>query len=105
MSSIDVVERNYLGMTPENAEILAINAVTFILSDEDIAPRFMAMTGADITQVKSNITDPTFLVGVLDFLLAFEPDLLAFCAEYSLNDEDPMRAKMALQGPNTWDSI
>jgi len=57
-----VVDRNA-------AEALALQAVTMILADENLLPRFLALTGCAGDELRARIADPDFLGAVLDFVL------------------------------------
>ena len=61
-----------MSITPENSELIAINALQFLASDR------------------------TFLAGVLDHLLADESMLLVFCESSGIAPELPARARFAL---------
>ncbi|GHF29825.1 hypothetical protein GCM10017044_26390 [Kordiimonas sediminis] len=68
-------------MTTEDAQAIALQAIIFIVSEDDLQERFVALSGLDGDAIKARLTDNDFLVGVLDFLINFEPDLIA-CAEH-----------------------
>jgi hypothetical protein len=65
----------------EGAEALAIRALTFIASDPELLPRFLAITGIEATSIRDAAREPGFLAGVLQFIAAHEPTLLRFCEE------------------------
>lgn len=73
-------------MTPDTAQAIALNSMAFILAEDTLRDRFMAMSGVDAGDIRTRIQDPAFLASVMEFLVGFEPDLMA-CAE-SL-DEKP----------------
>jgi hypothetical protein len=62
-----------------DAETLAIEALGFIAADPVLMPRFLAMSGIEAGDIRRAAAEPGFLAGVLSFLLAHEPSLLAFC--------------------------
>ena len=78
---------------PEDAQAVALQAVAFIAADEDLLPRFVALTGCGADEIRRRIGDPAFLGGVLDFVLADEPTLLAFAEAAGLAPETPMVAR------------
>ena len=78
------------------AEALAYRALQFVAGDSDRLGRFLALTGIGPTDLRDRIEDPGFLVGVLDFLLNYEPDLLAFAEAAEIAPHDPGRARAAL---------
>ncbi|MEL6875086.1 MAG: DUF3572 domain-containing protein [Pseudomonadota bacterium] len=64
----------------QQAELLALKALSWVLEDEDRASRLLALTGLDPRQLRSGLEDPALLSSLLGFLANHEPDLLA-CAE------------------------
>jgi hypothetical protein len=69
-------------MSRENAEAVAISALSFIASDAELLPRFLAITGIEASSIRRAAGEPGFLAGVLQFILAHEPTLMRF-AEWS----------------------
>lgn len=67
-------------MDIEAAEALAIAALGHVAADPVLLPRFLAISGIDAAQVRQAAREPGFLAGVLQFLMAHEPTLAAFCA-------------------------
>lgn len=61
-------------------EILALQALGWVLQDEDRAQRLLALTGLDPRELRSGLEDPAMLSSLLGFLANHEPDLVA-CAE------------------------
>ncbi|VAV95300.1 FIG00636702: hypothetical protein [hydrothermal vent metagenome] len=64
----------------ELVEIMALQALGWVLQDEDRAQRLLALTGLDPRDLRSGLEDPAMLSALLGFLANHEPDLLA-CAE------------------------
>ncbi len=60
-------------------EIMGLQALGWILSDDSRARRLLALTGLDADQLRAHAGDRAVLASALDFLLAHEPDLVA-CA-------------------------
>lgn len=60
-------------------EMLALQALGWVLQDEDRAQRLLALTGLDPRQLRSGLEDPVLLSSLLGFLSNHEPDLIA-CA-------------------------
>ncbi len=91
-------------MQMEQAETIALQAVTFISTDENLLNALMAQSGMGVDDLRANITQPAFLAGILDFLLSDEPTLLNFCTEQEIQPELIIRARRALPGgQNLWD--
>ncbi|MBV7257736.1 DUF3572 family protein [Pacificimonas sp. WHA3] len=77
-------------------EVLAISAIAHIASDENLLGRFIDLSGLDVPQLRSGLTDAGTQRAALEFLAAHEPDLIR-CAEVLLVDPaDLIRARDAL---------
>lgn len=66
-------------MNAEAAEGLAIAALGFVAADPVLLPRFLAISGIEAGQIRQAAREPGFLAGVLQFVMAHEPTLAAFC--------------------------
>jgi hypothetical protein len=64
--------------SPAAAQQLAIDALAFIAGDPQLLPRFLAITGIEPSRIRTAAAEPGFLAGVLAFVAAHEPTLLAF---------------------------
>ena len=64
----------------QDADIIALQALGWVLQDQDRAERLLALTGLDPRELRSGLEDPAMLASLLGFLANHEPDLLA-CAE------------------------
>ena len=62
------------------AEIVALQALAWIMGDDRLGPRLLATTGLEVADLRIRASDPGVLAAVLDFLAANEPDLIA-CAD------------------------
>lgn len=60
------------------AEAIAVEALAFIASDDKLLPRFLAITGIEALDIRRAAASPGFMAGVLQFVTAHEPTLLAF---------------------------
>ncbi len=80
------------GISAEDAEDIAIRAFSFLAVDEDRMARFFDLTGFDPVRIATTARDPSFLPGILDYLLADEALLLTYCANAQL---DPVRVAAA----------
>lgn len=87
-------------MNRERAETLALQAVSFLAGDEDRLDRFLLLSGMDGNDLRERIADAAFLGGVLDHILAHEPDLIEFAEAVDLPPEQVARARAALPGLN-----
>jgi hypothetical protein len=82
----------------EAAEHLAIQALTFIGSDPAELGRFLATTGIGPAELRTAAREPGFLVGVLDYILGYEPLLLAFAKDADIKPASVGHAREALAG-------
>ncbi len=80
----------------EAAEATAISALQFLARDDDLLMRFSTITGILPNDMRQSATQPGFLVGVLDFFLSHEPDLLAWTESSNINPGNVMSARFAL---------
>ena len=88
-------------MTPlaqESAEVLAIEALSWLVGNEDLLPVFLGSTGADANDLRQRAKDPEFLASVLDFLLMDDAWIEAFCTSADYAPDFPLRARAALPG-------
>lgn len=82
----------------EAAETLAIRALGWLVSQEELLPGFLAATGSAPADLPARVADPEFLAAVMDFLLAEDAMVVAFCESAGLPYEAPMQARAALPG-------
>ncbi len=85
-------------MKHEQAEILALKALTYLAGQEDDMCRFVALSGMAAGDMMERASDPELLAGILDFFLSNEALLTAFCDAHAINPEDPACARRTLPG-------
>jgi hypothetical protein len=85
-------------MTPEAAEILALEALGWLAGDEDAFARFLALSGVDAAGLREAAGSPETGAAVLDFLLSDEALLLRFCADTDADPAAVPRARQLLAG-------
>lgn len=85
-------------MTPEQAEIHALAALTWLAGNDELWPVFLGATGATAQDLSKRAEDPEFLIAVLDFVLMDDAWILAFCDHAGYAYEIPQRARLALPG-------
>lgn len=76
----------------DQAQNIAIAALSWIAADGEQISRFMALTGIEPDQIRQAANERGFLAGVLEFLMGHEPTLLQFCEENEINPADIQRA-------------
>ena len=64
------------GLSTNDAEVLAISALTETISDERRARRFLDLSGIDTGELRLRAAEPALLAALLRFLEAHEPDLI-----------------------------
>jgi len=80
------------------AEEIAIAALGFVAADPVLLPRFLSITGIEASEIRSAARAPGFLAGVLQFIAAHEPTLLAFAQAAGRNPDSIAAALRALPG-------
>ena len=85
-------------LTREQAEALAIQALTFISADEERLDRFLAVTGIGQAEIRAAARQPGFLSGVLEYMASDDRLMAAFAGENNLDPADVDRGRVALAG-------
>lgn len=85
-------------MNKDEAERLAICALGHIADDEDLLGDFLALSGLSPDELRIHAGEPEFLGGILDFMLADEARLLAFCEAEEIHPQLPAAARRSLPG-------
>jgi hypothetical protein len=88
-------------MTPlsrDSAELLAIEALSWLVGNDDLLPAFLGATGATEADLRERARDADFLASVLDFLLMDDAWIAAFCQSADYKPDFPLRARAALPG-------
>ena len=85
-------------MTPDAAEGLAIQALTFIAADGERLGRFLAVTGIGPAEIRAASREPRFLAGVLDYVASDERLAAAFAFDAACDPADLAKAHVALGG-------
>ena len=85
-------------LTREQAEGLAIQALTYIAGDGERLGRFLAVTGIGPAEIRAAAREPGFLAGVLEYMASDELLISAFAGENGLSPADIERSRTALAG-------
>lgn len=85
-------------MTPENAEILALNGLGWLAGEPEDLNRFLNLSGLGMDDLRSAAGTPEMSIAILDFLLANEPLLLRFCETADVNPKELHLAHHVLAG-------
>jgi hypothetical protein len=85
-------------MTPETAQIIALQALGWLAGNEDLCPVFLGASGGSVDDLRSQATNPAFQAAVLDFLTMDDEWVIAFCDSHDLKYDQPMMARHVLPG-------
>jgi len=84
--------------TRESAEVLGLQALGWLVSNDDLLPVFLGTTGAAEADLRERAGDAAFLGGVLDFIMMDDAWVIRFCDDLSLPYERVPEARQALPG-------
>ena len=85
-------------MNKEQAETIALQALSFLAKDDKLLSHFLTNTGLTLQELKKRIPEPDLLGGVLDAILMNDTVLLNFCNAASLSPETIIMARKVLPG-------
>ena len=85
-------------MTPERAEVLALEGLGWLAGQDDGIQRFLTQSGIDAQTLREAAGSSGMNVALLDFLLGHEDLLLGFCESLSLAPKDLHMARHVLGG-------
>ena len=83
----------------EVAEIVAIQALSFIASEPERLGLFLAESGIGPETLRTAASDPRFLASVLDFIMRDDPTVKAFAEVSQLHPTNIAAAHQALNDP------
>ncbi|MEY4910726.1 MAG: hypothetical protein RL761_389 [Pseudomonadota bacterium] len=82
----------------EEASIIALNFIAFLVSNEERIERFSALTGLFLDDLKNGAQDSSFQGFVLEYALQDESLILEFLADQPLDPQTLQLARYALPG-------
>lgn len=85
-------------MQRETAETIGLQALGWLVGNEQLLPVFLGSTGASEGDLRAGAADPAFLASVLDFLALDDRWVMAFCDDAGLDYTAPGAARMQLPG-------
>lgn len=93
-----------MAMTQETAETVALQALGWLVGNEELLPVFLGSSGAAEADLRTRAADPEFLGSVLEFLTMDDAWVMAFCDAHGHTYETPLHARWALPGgaPVNW---
>lgn len=77
-------------------QLIALQALGWVLQDEQRAQRLLDLTGLDPSSLRERAGDATMLAALLSFLESHEPDLLACAQALSVSPESLVAAREEL---------
>ncbi len=83
--------------TPNDPAAIALAALAATLSDDQRAQRFLDLTGIGTDELRRRAGEPDLLAGLLRFLEAHEPDLLAVAEQVGVSPEALVAARHELE--------
>ena len=83
----------------EVAEIVAIQALSFVAGDPDRLGAFLAESGIGPETLRGAAADPRFLASVLDFIMRDDATVKAFAEASQLHPTNIAAAHQALNDP------
>jgi hypothetical protein len=84
----------------EVAEIVAVQALSFVAGDAERLGLFLAESGIGPETLRTAAADPHFLGSVLDFILRDDATVKAFAAASELHPTNIAAARQALEDPD-----
>ena len=84
----------------EVAEIVAVQALSFIAGDPERLGAFLAETGIGPQSLRASAADPQFLASVLDFVLRDDATVKAFAKASELHPTNIAAAREVLGDPH-----
>ncbi len=87
-----------MSITRNTAETIGLQALGWLVSNEELLPVFLGATGASETDVRGAVNDPEFLGSVLDFILMDDSWVVACCDVHNVPYEQLYEARQCLPG-------
>lgn len=85
-------------MSPDAAQTIALQALGWIVGEDDLFTGFLSTTGGGIDDLRARAADPAFQAAVLDYLTTEDRWVMRFCDHVGLPYDAPLRARHALPG-------
>ena len=83
-------------ISKDQAETLGLEAVTWLLTHDDLLPIFMGSTGADASSFQERPLPTELLISVLDFILMDDEWVREFCDHQGRDYQWPYAAREIL---------
>jgi len=69
----------------DDAETIALQALAYLADDPQRLTRFLALTGTDAGELRTQVNSSDFQVAILDYMMSDESLLLTFCQESGID--------------------
>ncbi len=83
-------------MTPNRAEEIALLALGWLVSNDELLPVFLGASGASLHDVKQGASDPALHLALMDFLLMDDQWVMACCQALNLPNDALAHARQSL---------
>ncbi|WP_417523206.1 DUF3572 domain-containing protein [Marinovum sp.] len=87
-----------MAYTRETAETLGLQALAWLVGEEDLVGVFLGSTGLSEAELRARASEPEFLGSVLDFIMMDDAWVIRFCDTQGLAYDRVMLARAALPG-------
>lgn len=84
--------------TQNDPVAVGLAALAATLGQERRARRFLDLTGIGTDELRSRAAEPALLAGLIRFLEAHEPDLVAVSEELGVTPDDLVKVRRVLEG-------
>jgi hypothetical protein len=85
-------------MAPEQAQVIALQALGWLVGQEPICDAFLGASGASVDDLRARAVEADFQAAILDFITMDDAWVMAFCDAHGLAYDQPLRARYALPG-------
>tara|TARA_R110002073_G_scaffold164073_1_gene320265 strand:+ start:113 stop:391 length:279 start_codon:yes stop_codon:yes gene_type:complete len=85
-------------MNVDRAAEIALNAMAWLVGNEELLPVFLGSTGADIGDLRAQAGEPAMQLSVLDFLMMDDAWVMACCDHLALPYDLLFEARQSLPG-------
>lgn len=92
-------------MDDQTSQAIALQALVWILQDDDRAQRLLSVTGITPEDMRSSISETWLLGAALSYLEGYEPDLIKCCTEMSIEPEQLVIASRSLANDDYHDNF
>lgn len=87
-----------MSLSHEAAETLALDALGWLVANDEVLPVFLGATGASIEDLRVRAGEADFLGSVLEFLTMDDTWVVAFCDQKGCGYDQPLIAAHVLLG-------